>query len=294
MAWLRISFDVARADADPLTRLLEEHGAEAVTLEEAGAAPVLEPAPGQTPLWDLTRVVGLWPGSESPEPLLDALKRDHPHLPPHRLERLEDQAWERAWMERFEPMRFGRRLWVVPTWHQPPDPAAANLRLDPGLAFGTGTHPTTALCLEWLDGAPLEGCRVLDYGCGSGILAVAAALLGAREVAAVDIDPQALTATAENARRNGVAERVAVSAPGDLGPGPFDVVLANILAGPLVDLAPPLARLTAPGGRIALSGILAADAPAVEAAYQGSFALEPHREHEGWVLVEGRRPARGE
>ena len=186
-------------------------------------------------------------------------------------------------------MRFGKRLWVSPAGQQPDQPASIILELDPGLAFGTGTHPTTALCLEWLDGGIRGGERVLDYGCGSGILALAALKLGAAEATAFDIDPQALLATRENALKNGLAALVAI--PGSAGEikGLFDVVLANILAGPLTELAPSLARMTRTGGGLVLAGMLAPQAAEVAQAYRPWFDIGPVAEREGWTLLAGRR-----
>lgn len=193
-------------------------------------------------------------------------------------------------MDNFHPMRFGQRLWIVPSWHAAPEPDAVNLLLDPGLAFGTGTHPTTALCLEWLDGQPLEGCNVLDFGCGSGILAIAAKLLGATQLTCTDIDSQALEATRDNANRNQIAEQdMLVYLPEHMPQQQFDVVLANILAGPLVALAPQLIEYTRSGGRIALSGILAEQAQEVRDAYSADFVLDPTAEKEGWVCISGVR-----
>lgn len=193
-------------------------------------------------------------------------------------------------MDNFHPMRFGQRLWIVPSWHAAPEPEAVNLLLDPGLAFGTGTHPTTALCLEWLDGQPLDDCNVLDFGCGSGILAIAAKLLGAKQLTCTDIDVQALEATRDNANRNAIAaEDMLVYLPEDMPQQQFDVVLANILAGPLVSLAPQLIAYTRSGGRLALSGILAEQAQEVRDAYSDAFVLEPTAEKDGWVCISGVR-----
>jgi ribosomal protein L11 methyltransferase len=190
----------------------------------------------------------------------------------------------------FHPMRFGQRLWICPTTQNPPDPTAVNIRLDPGLAFGTGTHPTTALCLEWLDGATLADQTVLDYGCGSGILAIAAAKLGAQRVWAVDIDPQALLASDDNADENGVENRVELALPAELPTAlNVDVLLANILAGVLTRLAPEFARRVKPGGRLVLSGILEQHADAVQAAFTHNFIFKPAQRREDWVLLEGVR-----
>jgi ribosomal protein L11 methyltransferase len=203
---------------------------------------------------------------------------------------LEERDWVRAWMDNFHPMRFGRRLWICPTHCDPPEPAAVNIRLDPGLAFGTGTHPTTALCLDWLDGADLAGKSVLDYGCGSGILAIAAAKLGAKRVWAVDIDPQALLASDDNASENEVEDRIELFHPAELPTSlRVDVLLANILAGVLVRLAPEFGQRVKPGGRLALSGILEQHADVVQAVFSRDFAFDPPRRREDWVLLEGTR-----
>lgn len=193
-------------------------------------------------------------------------------------------------MDNFQPLRFGQRLWIVPSWHQPPEPQAVNLHLDPGLAFGTGTHPTTALCLEWLDGQSLHDCNVLDFGCGSGILAIAALLLGAKQACGTDIDPQALEASRDNATRNGIdAARFPLYLPSEMPADTFDLVLANILAGPLVQLAPTISQHVRQGGHLVLSGILAEQAEEVRAAYQADFILDPTAEKDGWVRISGVR-----
>ena len=211
-------------------------------------------------------------------------------LPEHHAEVIEDQDWERSWMDNFHPMRFGQRLWIVPSWHAAPEPGAVNLLLDPGLAFGTGTHPTTALCLEWLDGQDLKDCNVLDFGCGSGILAIAALLLGAKEAIGTDIDVQALEASRDNAGRNNIEPGLfPLYLPEDLPQVQADVVVANILAGPLVALAPQLSSLVKPGGRLALSGILAEQGEEVAAAYAKDFDLDPIANRDGWVRISGRR-----
>src|SRR5690606_27405757 len=211
-------------------------------------------------------------------------------LPEHQFEDIADQDWERSWMDNFQPMRFGQRLWIVPSWHDAPDPEGVNLLLDPGLAFGTGTHPTTALCLEWLDGQDVRGQHAIDFGCGSGILAIAALLLGAERVTGTDIDPQALEASRDNAQRNGIADaRFALYLPEAMPSEPADLLLANILAGPLVSLAPQLISLVKPGGRIALSGILAEQTDDILAAYDSAFTLDPVAEKDGWIRVTGVR-----
>ncbi len=278
-------------DPERLERALEELGANAVTYTDAGDSPVLEPAPGETPLWPATLATALFNEDLDAEALRAALRAalDLDELPACRVETLADRAWEREWLRDFRPMRFGRCLRVCPTGSVVEQPGAVVLHMDPGLAFGTGTHATTALCLEWLDAACLRGRRVLDYGCGSGILAIAALLLGAGEASATDIDVQALTATRANAARNDVAGRLSVMAPEELGNAAFDIVLANILAAPLTDLAPRLAGLTRGGGEIVLSGILASQAAEIRAAYERWFEIAPAVAREDWIMISGRR-----
>jgi len=291
MPWLQLLMDSSADAAERLAEAMSAAGAAAVTLQDSADQPLYEPPPGATPLWRATRVVGLFDADEEGEAVLARLRGalDGAPLPPWRWELLEDREWSRVWEERFAPMRFGERLWIVPGAHTPPVADAVNIRLDPGLAFGTGTHPTTRLCLEWLDRHPPAGLQVIDYGCGSGILALAAARLGALSVAAVDNDPQALIATRENARRNEVASLVHPFPPESLPEVPADLLLANILAGPLISLAPRLTRLVRPGGRLLLSGILEPQADAVESAYSDSFHFTPAACQEGWVRLVGKR-----
>lgn len=294
MPWLQIVLHTDRGRAERYSDRLEEAGAQAVSLQDAEDDPLYEPAPGEAPLWERVRVSGLFAADRDPEAIMamwtDATGQDQP--PPWSAEVLPDQDWTRAWMERFVPMRFGTRLWVCPGWASVDDPGAVTVLLDPGLAFGTGTHPTTALCLEWLDRRLEPGLRVVDYGCGSGILAIAAARLGASRVQAVDNDPQALIACRDNARRNRVEARIETYAPEDFpapGCAPADLVLANILAGPLIELAPRLAGLVRPGGRIVLSGILEAQAEEVREAYHAAFRMQRPVLSEGWTRLEGVR-----
>ncbi|GAB3378568.1 ribosomal protein L11 methyltransferase [Azotobacter armeniacus] len=291
MPWLQIRLAITPDQAGALEDQLLELGAVSVTFMDAEDQPIFEPDLGTTPLWSHTHLLALFEADTDADALLAHLRLLRGgELPEQQVEHIEDQDWERSWMDNFQPMRFGRRLWIVPSWHQAPEPEAVNLLLDPGLAFGTGTHPTTALCLEWLDGQDLAGCSVLDFGCGSGILAIAALLLGAERVVGTDIDPQALEASRDNATRNGIdPARFPLYLPIDLPPQPADVVVANILAGPLVQLAPQIGALVRPGGRLALSGILAEQAEEVRAAYTGAFALAPTAEQDGWVRISGVR-----
>ena len=297
MPWLQMSFTVQRDRAPLLEAALDNAGALAVTLSDAGDDPQIEPPPGAMPLWEGVRLTALFQddaqGREQVEALAASLGPQA--LIPPLLEHVEDRPWERVWLDEFSPTRFGRRLWVCPRG-QTPDAAETRpdtviVELDPGLAFGTGHHATTALCLEWLDAADLTGKTLLDYGCGSGILAIAALRLGAALAVAVDHDPQALEATRENAAANGVADRLEVYSPEDHPPLAADVLVANILAGPLVELAPRLSGLVAPGGAVALSGVLEEQAEAVAAAYSPGFDLEPPRLREDWTLITGRRHA---
>jgi ribosomal protein L11 methyltransferase len=298
--WLEISTTVEQAAAEAAEAALFAAGALSVTLRDAGDAPVLEPAPGETPLWPELVITGLFDRGSDPLLLRAALhamlpEADWLHSP------LAERAWEREWLKDFRPMRFGRRLAVVPGGL--PDPLdAVIVRLDPGLAFGTGTHPTTALCLEWLDAlsaptaggpAPLAGARVLDYGCGSGILAIAALKLGATAAVGVDLDPQALLATRANAAANGVGEALVACAPGELESvlegRQVDVLVANILAGPLKALLPEFALRLRPGGMLALSGILVSQQERLAATAASNFELDPPVTRDDWARVSGRR-----
>ncbi|MFP4602407.1 MAG: 50S ribosomal protein L11 methyltransferase [Halochromatium sp.] len=294
MAWIELELLADSAQAPLLEAALENAGALAVTLDEGGHDgfdEVLEPAPGATPLWRQLRITALFEddptGTMQAEAAAAALAAQC--LLPPRLHRLEDRLWERVWLEDLHPQRFGERLWVCPRGRRVEAPDAIIIDLDPGLAFGTGHHATTALCLEWLDGAPLAGRTLIDVGCGSGILAIAALKLGAARAIAIDHDPQALEATLENAAANAVADRLSVHPPEQMPQEPADVLVANILAGPLLELAPTLARLTKPAGQLALSGILAHQAEAIGDAYGADFRLAPARQREDWVLISGRR-----
>lgn len=291
MSWLQIRLAVTPENAARHEDLLLAMGAVSVTFMDAEDQPIYEPELGTTPLWSKTHLLGLFDSGPDAAALEQALKQAFAdELPQYSVEELPEQDWERSWMDDFKPMRFGRRLWIVPSWHSTPEPDAVNMLLDPGLAFGTGTHPTTALCLEWLDGHQLDGLDVLDFGCGSGILAIAALLLGARHATCTDIDPQALEATAANAGRNAIEPgRYSLYLPEAMPGQHHDLVLANILAGPLVELAPQLAAQCRPGGHLVLSGILAEQADQVREAYADHFKLDPVRTLDGWVLMSGIR-----
>jgi ribosomal protein L11 methyltransferase len=289
MSWLQVRLALTPAQAETYEDLMLELGAVSVTFMDAEDQPIFEPDLGTTPLWSQTHLLALFEGDTDAAALEQRVQLLANGLT-YEVERLEDQEWERSWMDNFQPMRFGQRLWIVPSWHEAPEPEAVNLLLDPGLAFGTGTHPTTSLCLQWLDGEPVQGLQVLDFGCGSGILAIAALLLGAERAVGTDIDVQALEASRENANRNGIdPARFPLYLPADLPTEQADVVVANILAGPLVGLAEQITRLTRIGGRLALSGILAEQAEDVRAAYAGCFDLEPTATLDGWVRISGTR-----
>ncbi|HPE60540.1 MAG: 50S ribosomal protein L11 methyltransferase [Thiothrix sp.] len=293
MTWQQITCQTTSTHQHALSDLLETAGAASVTLQDAADQPLLEPLPGETPLWDHIIVTGLFPASQDLTGVLLQLELQRAawSLATIRLETLEDRPWVREWMDQFQPMRFGERLWIYPSWTTPPEDADIKILLDPGLAFGTGTHPTTALCLAWLDGADLAGKTVLDYGCGSGILAIAALKLGAAGVLAVDIDPQALQATAENARRNGIEPGTALltALPDECRLQTYDVVIANILANPLVKLAPALLGALRPGGQLALSGILATQEDLIQQAYRPALQQPVVTLQDEWICFSGNK-----
>jgi ribosomal protein L11 methyltransferase len=292
MPFHQLIIDVGKAQAGSVEAACFAMGALSVSLFDAADHPLLEPCPGETPLWPEVRVCALYPAGIELR-IVAATLAAVLTLPAEavRMELIEDRSWEREWLRDFRPMRFGRRLWVCPGGQRPDEPGAVLLELDPGLAFGTGTHATTAMCLEWLDGCELAGFRVLDYGCGSGILALAALRLGADSACAVDIDPQALIAARDNAGRNGLADRLTLHDAGDSVKGTFDLVLANILAGPLRQLAAELARLCRPSGRLLLAGLLDAQTAAVADAYRPWFDIETAARRDEWTALAGRRRA---
>jgi len=290
MLWQQLIYPVSSTDADRLSDLLAGFGASAVTMKDAADEPLFEPPVGTTPLWSNTLVIALFEEGTELGPITAELAQAWPSgtLPEPQIQQLPDQVWERAWMDGFEPMQFGKRLWIVPSWFNEPDPDAVNIKLDPGLAFGTGTHPTTRLCLEWLDGHTIPR-EVIDYGCGSGILAIAAALLGAEQIECIDTDPQALQATMENGRRNEIVDKLVTALPDEQSGKPVQLLLANILAGPLIELSPKLATLVKVGGKIVLSGILKEQWQGVSDAYQPWFEIEPPAEIDGWIRLHGLR-----
>lgn len=292
MPWIQIKINSTGENAETLSDALMDVGAVSVTFQDTHDNPVYEPLPGETLLWGDTDVIGLFDAETEMSDVVAELSQ-HPLLGSafrHKIEQIEDKDWEREWMDNFHPMRFGERLWICPSWRDVPDPDAVNVMLDPGLAFGTGTHPTTSMCLTWLDGLDLQGKTVIDFGCGSGILAIAALKLGAAQAIGIDIDPQAIQASRDNAERNGVSERLALylphQQPEDLQ---ADVVVANILAGPLRELAPLISVLPKAGGHLGLSGVLASQAESVCEAYAERFELDAVAEKEEWCRITGVR-----
>lgn len=294
MNWQQFVMNLGPHDADQVEEIFLRNGAQSVTLTDAGNRPVLEPAPGETPLWNDTCIAGLFSGDADFDTLRADLGAELGTLPECRVETLEDREWEREWLKEFGPMQFGERVWICPGASEAPEGAVV-IHLDPGLAFGTGTHPTTALCLEWLDGVDTEGKRLLDYGCGSGVLAIAGLKLGCREAVAMDIDPQAVTATRDNAAGNAIGRELLVCGRDAEVEGSFELIVANILAGPLADLAESLVTRLSSGGEIALSGILSEQVDEVRAAYARWIAFDgPVFRSQGtqrWVLLRGTRRA---
>lgn len=261
-----------------------------VTYEDAADQPLYEPPPGETPLWHRTIVTGLFETNLDIEKIAQVIQHKNADaIESLRCEILEDKDWVREWMDRYQPMQFGDKLWIVPSHHTPPDPNAVNILLDPGLAFGTGTHPTTAMCLRWLAAHPPTNQTVVDYGCGSGILAIAAAKLGAKQVIAVDNDPQALLATARNGEHNQVASYIECRGITPPLQDHCDTLLANILAGPLISLAKRFSEIVRPGGNIVLSGILAEQAEAVQHTYETWFDFQQKLQQDDWVLLNATR-----
>ena len=291
MSWLELSVRVTRENAPLVESLLQNEAVLALTLTDDADDPVLEPGVGETPLWPSVCVTALFAGDTPVEPLKRMLGLvpgvDRPLQVNFR--KFEDQQWERVCLDRFKPMQFGSDLWIVPGEGQAPSGALHVLRLDPGLAFGTGTHPTTQLCLEWVDSHDFGGELVVDYGCGSGVLGISAAIKGASAVVCVDNDPQALTATRDNALRNGVQHVIESFAPEQFKAQSADVVLANILAGPLIELAPCLSAALRPGGALVLSGLLEEQAEEVKYVYAAGFSDLQSRSMDGWALLTGKK-----
>ncbi len=291
MPWLQLKFETNPQQAERLGELLETAGACAVTMQDAADQPLFEPPPGATPLWKRILLNGLFEVDANIEAILADMAEalgDTP-LPAWTLNPLEDKDWVRAWMDDYQPMCFGKKLWIVPSTFSPPDVDAVNILLDPGLAFGTGTHPTTAMCLRWLDAHPPVAQAVIDYGCGSGILAIAACKLGATSALAIDNDHQALLATHDNACLNQVDDRIQARLPDDSPTRQVPLLLANILAGPLCQLAPQFAGCVQPDGRIVLSGIIESQRDELIESYKPWFTIKVYRQEEEWICLHGNR-----
>jgi ribosomal protein L11 methyltransferase len=289
-SFVELSFELGPLDPEAAEAACFTCGASAVTFVDSKDDPILEPLPGEFRLWPTTRLQALF--SESYEPgRLVALLSAILGIPATSISArvVADRVWEREWLKDFHAMRFGERLWICPHHEQVTDPNAVVVHMDPGLAFGTGTHPTTALCLEWLDRHGLAGARIVDYGCGSGVLAVAAVKLGAAEAHCFDIDPQALIATRDNAEANGVKDRVVLHSSAETLPKGVDVLVSNILSGPLCELAPRFATLVRQGGDLVLAGLMEPEAAEVTRSYDTCFHMRSFGQREGWVGLAGRR-----
>lgn len=291
MAWMQLTLTTVESYARQLGDILMANGAQAVTYRDAQDAPIFEPGPGAVQLWSQTLVTGLYPAEVDLRPVLQNLAAVRFLEQPlqYKTDQLEDKDWERAWMDNFKPERFGRGCWIVPSWHAVPEPDEPHILLDPGMAFGTGSHPTTSLCLSWLTELSLSDQTVIDFGCGSGVLGIAALKLGAARCFGTDIDQQALQASQQNARDNQVGEAFSVYLPEHLPTTQADVVVANILAGPLQELAPTIKSLVKPGGQLAMSGILHRQAELVRQAYAPDIHFTAERHEGDWSLLIGTR-----
>ena len=294
MPWIQLRVSTNEEKAEQVSDMLMGWGAQAVSFVDAQDTPIYEPMPGEVIYWTNTVVVGLFDAEHPMDKVVKQLEQVSFFKDgvDYKLEQLEDKDWEREWMDNFHPIKFGTRLWVCPSWRDIPDPTAVNVMLDPGLAFGTGTHPTTALCMQWLDATIEPQQTVVDFGCGSGILGIAALKLGAKRVIGVDIDPQAIEASTANARRNNVEGQIELYLPKDQ-PSDFqaDVVVANILAGPLAELKQVISSYVKPGGKLALSGILESQAQSVIDAYSDEFSFDPIAMQEEWVRLSAQKHA---
>ena len=292
MSWHQISITTDKKTAAEVSDFFSEIGAVSVTYMDAEDQPVYEPAPGETKIWNQTKVIALFELDAEPELVKTLLftKFKDKNLTHWFQEILADQTWERSWMEHYHPMKFGNSLWVCPTGQEKTEANTTCMVLDPGLAFGTGTHATTALCLEWLADHDLKNKIVIDYGCGSGILAVAALLLGAKEAHAIDIDPQAITATIANAEKNNVLNKIKCYLPEQFKPFQADIVIANILAQPLCELSESISALIKPSGQLVLSGILKEQAKSVVSAYtQHNIQIQTPTIQQDWCRLNGTK-----
>lgn len=290
--WQQLKIQLHSEDASYFEQILFDSDAISISYLDAEDQPVFQEEPGSTPLWDNTFLLCLFNTKTDLGSLLNKLRSNTKVLNNKSLniELIEDQDWERSWMKDFEPIQFGEKLWICPSWLSPPEPNAVNIKLDPGLAFGTGNHATTSLCLRWLDQADVRGSEVIDYGCGSGVLSIASALLGAVKVHSVDNDPQAISATIDNSRRNKVPGDVLTTyLPEAVPPVHADILIANILERPLIDLSEKFAELVKKGGYITLSGLLEEQIPSLLSCYDRWFDMEAPQVEQGWVLLCGTR-----
>ncbi|MGO2010621.1 MAG: 50S ribosomal protein L11 methyltransferase [Pseudoalteromonas sp.] len=293
MAWIQIRINANASNADLISDILMDAGSASVTYVDAKDTPIYEPKLGTVELWTDTTVIGLFEATHDMPSVVALLNADESLTDKlvYKIEQLEDKDWEREWMDNFHPIQFGEKLWVCPSWRDIPDPDAVNVLLDPGLAFGTGTHATTALCLKWLESQDLTGKTVVDFGCGSGILGIAAIKLGAERMIGIDIDPQALAASKDNAQRNGVADQLEVYLPEDQPEFTADIVVANILAAPLRELYSVILSLLKPGGKIAMSGILEEQAQSVTDVYTPFLNLDEVAVEGEWTRISGIKKA---
>ncbi len=297
MSWQQLIVRTDDRHSDIISDILTENGSHAVTIQDAEDQPIFEPLPATLPLWSQLKITGLYSASKNLQPIIDHIYIAIAHKPFCKVEILEDKDWIRAWMDNFKPVQFGRKLWICPSWHQVPDQNAVNISLDPGLAFGTGTHPTTALCLRWLDSYsdthPIQQQKFIDYGCGSGILSVAALMLGASVVYAVDIDPQAIQASTDNAIKNSQQDKLFTYLPEQFHKQhqnlQSDVLIANILSDPLLELAEIFSAKVKSGGKIVLSGILAEQEQKIRLKYQQWFKIEETEQEQDWIRISGQK-----
>ena len=289
MPWIQLKINSQAKYAEQIGEMLSANGAQAVTFVDAKDTPMYEPKPGEVMLWPDTQIVGLYDAQYDMSHVVSQLSKSKllGENFNHKLDQLEDKDWEREWMVNFHPMQFGKRLWICPSWRDVPDPTAVNVMLDPGLAFGTGTHPTTSLCLRWLDSLELSQSTVVDFGCGSGVLGIAALKLGAKRVVGIDIDPQALLASQDNANRNDVGEKIELYLPEYQPELKADVVLANILAAPLRELRTVITGYCKAGGKLVLCGILDNQAQEINDLYSQDFHMEPIEIDGEWARVSG-------
>lgn len=290
MPWIQIKVGTTEKKASKISNILSGFGAVSVTYMDKEDQPVYEPLPGETKLWTKTEVTGLFEAEIDPTPITDFLIKTYGKKITLKVEQLEDKDWVREWMNNFHPIQCGLRLWICPSWAEIPNPDAVNVMLDPGLAFGTGTHPTTFMCLSFLDQQDFTDKEVIDFGCGSGILAVSALKLGAKKVYGIDIDPQAIDASLDNAKRNNCANNLELFLPHETPSNlQADILVANILAGPLRELCPQIASMVKPNGVFAISGIITSQADEIMELYGKYFNLDKPISKEEWCLISGTR-----